>query len=578
MLRKNTIKRKMTIKDNLTIFFLALVLALGIASTQPTPGYMDADYYYATGIQLAEGKGFTEPFLWNYLEDADGLPHPSHAYWMPLASVLAGLGMWVARDLNWRAAQIAFILLSALVPLITAHLAFSLTQKRNLAFVSAFLALFSGYYAAFLTTTDTFSLYMVLGGSFLLALKIKRLWLKAIILGFLSALIHLTRADGAIWLMIAIISLIISHAEMESRKDAKTFAQYVFSNTFYVLRPLLLLLLSYTLIISLWFLRNYAIFGTPLAPNGNQMLWLTSYDQIFAYPAGNLSLETWLASGWDEILKTRLWALKFNLDTIFGVQGGVILLPFIIIGAWQYLKDPKGFKHTTIETESLFAESSYKKRAQIKPFVSKFQIVFTGTLAWLATFIIMTLVFPFAGARGGFFHSGAALQPLWWALAPIGLARIITWMVENKEWKPESLKMFSVMLVLMMVLLTGAILWGRVLSPTARTQAQNTGVSLYSSIEKDVLEIENPSKNAAVITSNPPGYYLASERYALALPDGDIQTVFEIAKRYDAEFLVLEEGSVPDDLAAVFNAPTEWEGLTLLAEIKGAKIFVIEKE
>ncbi len=562
----------MTFKDNIIILFLALVLALGVASTQSTPSYMDADYYYATGIQLAEGKGFTEPFLWNYLEDADGLPHPSHAYWMPLASILSAFGMRLTREFGFASAQMPFILLSALVPLITAYLAFFLTQKRSLAFTSAFLAIFRGYYTPNLLTTDSFSLYMILGGSFLLALKIERLWLKAIILGALSALLHLTRADGAIWLIITTISLIMFHF---SRFTQYATRKNFLLSTFY---SLLLLLSSYALLITPWFLRNYRVFGTILSPNADQVLWLTSYNQIFAYPAGNLSLETWLASGWGEIIKARLWALKLNLGTVLGVQSSVILLPFIIVGAWQYLKDPKGFKHTTIETESLFAKSSYKKRAQIKPFGSKFQIVFIGVLAWFTTLIVMTLVFPFAGARGGFFHSGAALQPLWWALAPIGLARVIVWMVENKGWKPESLKMFSVMLVLVMVLLTGAIMWGRVLSPTARTQAQNTGVSLYTSIEKDVLEIENPSKNAAVITSNPPGYYLASERYALALPDGGIETVLAIAKRYDAEFLVLEEGSVPDDLMPVFDAPTEWEGLTLLAEIRGAKIFVIEKE
>ncbi len=562
----------MTIKDNLFIFFLALAFVLGIASTQSTPSYMDADYYYATGIQLAEGKGFTEPFLWNYLEDADGLPHPSHAYWMPLASILSAFGMRLTREFGFASAQMPFFLLSALVPLITAHLAFSLTQKRNFAITSALLALFSGYYFPFLTKTDTFSLYMVLGGTFLLALKIDRLWLKAIMLGLLSALLHLTRADGAIWLIIATIALFASRFSRNTQHATRK------NLLFSALSSMLILFSSYLLLIAPWLLRNYRVFGTILSPNGEQMLWLTSYNQIFTYPVGSFSLETWLASGWGEIIKARLWALKLNLGTVLGVQGGVILLPFIIIGAWQYFKDPKGFKHTTIETESLSAKSSYKKRAQIKPFGSKFQIVFTGILAWFITLIVMTLIFPFAGARGGFFHSGAAFQPLWWALAPIGLAQIIIWMVENKEWKPEALNIFFVILVAMSAFLTGAILWGRALSPMARTQAQNTGVLLYTSIEENLLEQENPTKSAAVITSNPPGYYLASQRYAIALPDGNIETIFDLANRYNAAFLILEEGAVTEGLMPIFDAPMEWENLRLLAEIEGAKIFVIEAE
>ena len=545
----------MTIRDNFLIFFLALIFALGIASTQSTPGYMDADYYYATGLQIAQGDGFTEPFLWNYLENADGLPHPSHAYWMPLASIFTAFGMWLTRDFSWGAAQLAFILLSVLVPLITAHLAFSLTQKRNLALTSAFLAIFSGYYAPFLTTTDTFSLYMVLGGSFLLALKIEKVWLKAIILGFLSALIHLSRADGAIWLIIAAISLFFSSKPSATYHPVKWMGR----NT-----SLLLLFSSYALLIFPWLLRNYAVFGMILAPNGDQMLWLTSYNQIFAYPAGNLSMETWLASGWDEIIKVRLWALKLNFGTILGVQGGVILLPFIIIGAWSKLA-----RALTLKLRAKNEQGDGKKTSIM---------VFTGVFAWITTLIVMTFIFPFAGARGGFFHSGAALQPLWWALAPIGLSRVIAWMVEHREWKEESLKVFSVMLVAMSLLLTGAIMWMRVSMPTTRDQAQITGVPLYTSIEETLLSQEDVEKRAAVITSNPPGYFLASNRPALALPDGDTQIILEIAERYGAGFLILEEGSVTEGLMPLFEHPEMSENLIFLAEIEGAKIFAIKTE
>ena len=63
------------------LFFLGLAIASGVASLQELPGYLDSDYYFVGGLQLVEGKGFTEPFLWNYLDDPAGLPHPSHTYW-----------------------------------------------------------------------------------------------------------------------------------------------------------------------------------------------------------------------------------------------------------------------------------------------------------------------------------------------------------------------------------------------------------------------------------------------------------------------------------------------------------------
>ena len=79
----------MTWRQYLLLALLGLAAVTFVAALQPSPGYMDADYYYAGGLQLVNCHGFTEPYLWNYLDDPAGLPHHSHAYWMPLASLLA---------------------------------------------------------------------------------------------------------------------------------------------------------------------------------------------------------------------------------------------------------------------------------------------------------------------------------------------------------------------------------------------------------------------------------------------------------------------------------------------------------
>ncbi len=516
-----------------TLFFLfglALLTNFGIASVQKMPAYMDADYYYADGIYLAQGKGFTEPFLWNYLDGAAELPHPSHAYWMPLTSILAALGMRLARGFEFASAQSAFILLSALIPPMTASLAYRLSSRKDLALVSAFLALFSGYYAVFVTTTDTFSPYIVLGGGFFLALGIRKSWLRAIVLGFIAALMHLSRADGAIWFGFAFLALFYAQKQEENRKRR--------------VAPFLLLFSAYLLLVLPWLLRNVAVFGSPLAPGGEQMLWQTSYNQIFAYPAGQLSWQTWLASGWHAIFAARLWAFKLNLGTLVGVQGGMILLPFILLGAWS---------------------------------LRRHQIVRLALPAWMATLAVMTLFFPFAGARGGFFHSGAALQMVWWSLAPIGVDRALAWAVRHRGWRVESGRVFQSGIVAVSFLLTAAILWMRLLSPSARNQAQNTGVARYRSVEK-IIAVADAGANSAVIVSNPPGYFLASNRTALALPDGNLRTVSAIAARYDAKYLILEEGAVTDGLLPVFEMPSAADGVFLLDEFEGVKIFVIERD
>ena len=105
------------------LFVIGWMVPLGVSRFQALPGYMDADYYFAGGVQLAQGKGFSEPYLWNYLDDPEGLPHPSHTYWMPLASIVSAAGMWITGQFSYAAGRLPFILLSACVPLVTAALA-----------------------------------------------------------------------------------------------------------------------------------------------------------------------------------------------------------------------------------------------------------------------------------------------------------------------------------------------------------------------------------------------------------------------------------------------------------------------
>ena len=125
------------------LFAVGLIVPLAVSSFQSLPGYMDADYYFAGGIQLAEGRGFTEPYLWNYLDDPAGLPHPSHTYWMPLASIVSALGMWIVGQSTYAAGRLPFILLSGCVPVMTAALAYQVSRQTRLAIVSGLLSIFS---------------------------------------------------------------------------------------------------------------------------------------------------------------------------------------------------------------------------------------------------------------------------------------------------------------------------------------------------------------------------------------------------------------------------------------------------
>ncbi len=161
----------MSWRHYLLLALLGAVVLTGVAAFQSAPGYMDADYYHASGLQLAAGRGFTEPFLWNYLDDPAGLPHASHAYWMPLGSMLAAAGAALFRSLSFTTSRLGFIVVAALVPPLTAALAWSFTSRRDLSMAAGLLAVFPAFYLPFLPVTDTFGIYMLLGGSFFLLLS-----------------------------------------------------------------------------------------------------------------------------------------------------------------------------------------------------------------------------------------------------------------------------------------------------------------------------------------------------------------------------------------------------------------------
>jgi hypothetical protein len=196
-------------------------------------------------------------------------------------------------------------------------------------------------------------------------------------------------------------------------------------------------------------------------------------------------------------------------------------------------------------------------------------------LAWLLTLVAMTVAFPFAGARGGFFHSGAALQPVWWTLAPVGLDRVIAWGSRKRGWNvTQAGTVVRSALVAMAALLTAVIIYGRVMGGGGGPVWSHENIA-YSDINTFLIK-KGMQTQAVVMVANPPGFYLASGNPAIAIPDGDENTLLVVARRYQAEYVVLEEGSTPGGLLPVYLHPAEQAGLLYLGDVDGAQIFGIQ--
>ncbi len=79
-----------------------------------------------------------------------------------------------------------------------------------------------------------------------------------------------------------------------------------------------------------------------------------------------------------------------------------------------------------------------------------------------------------------------------------------------------------------------------------------------------------------MFVSNPPRVLLASGNPAIAIPDGDSETILELAQHYGAGYLILEAGSTPVNLLPVYENPQDYPGLNYLGELEGARVFSIQ--
>jgi len=154
-------------RDAVLLFLLALLVRLLAGLPQQQPNYMDAAYSYVNALNLAAGRGFVEDFVWNYLGRPGLPPQPSNMYWMPLTSILAWLGVAVG-GLSYRAAQVLFMVVSALLAPISYWAARCLRGGRWSGWLAGLLAIFSGFYFPFWTAIDNFTPFAVAGSLALL--------------------------------------------------------------------------------------------------------------------------------------------------------------------------------------------------------------------------------------------------------------------------------------------------------------------------------------------------------------------------------------------------------------------------
>ena len=384
-------------------------IRLALAARLAFPPLDDPAFYLQTARHLAAGRGLVSDVLWSYQFSFPGVSHPSHEYWMPVATFL--MAPWIkAFGDSLLVAQIPGTLCSALLAPLTYTLGRVLQPGDRRIALGAALLLLAGalpvYQAA---STDSAAPFAVLSAGALLAggLAVERrsAWLS-LVAGLLGGMAYLTRSDGMLIPALTVVFLVAS-----LRLTRRTVVM------------LTVLVVGSAVPMGAWWLRNLHVFGAlqPVPPSTAAAL--QDYMQMFNWndpPTFNALFGRGVAF----VIGLRLEALWHNL----GVWA-LISFPFGVFG-WLGLT------------------GTHRPVAQIG-------LAYAFLLA-----LVSAVVFSVPTLAGLFYHSAGAMLP-WLA---VGAALVVSRVASRRTSIAFGLYATTAALIV----IQSALAWPRVIEDSRR--------------------------------------------------------------------------------------------------------------
>jgi hypothetical protein len=481
------------------------------------PSYMDAYYYATNGQRIVEGYGLSEEIIWQYLDEPTALPTPSHTYWMPMTSMLAAVGYWFSDQ--FRALQAPFWLMAGLLPLLTYQISRDLRSQRWQAWIAALFTASGGFYNNFYNQPSTFAPFAWFGGGCLWALtkgcgsaENGRYWW--LIAGVMAGFGHLTRADGMLLYIVGGITIFFLYF---MKKQWVLFS-----------RALLFMSVGYISVMGGWFWRTWQVTGLPLSTVGTQTIFLTTYDDLFAYDR-SFDFTNLLNWGWSNIMSSRLDGVVIASGTFVAVSCLIFLAPFVVWAWWRLSRE-------------------------------KWLGILPVTLYTILLFVTMSLVFTFPGGRGGLFHSSAAIFPWTMALAAVGVKIAVDWMAKRlPHWQPEKAgRLFGGLFVGVAMVMSVSL--GIIRTPELSETA------VFKQIGAQLPD------DAVVLVGDAPGFYYHTKLSALSVPNEPPKVLIQIANRYHITHLILDSNR-PIPLDALYTGEEIITDIHLIKEYDGIKLY-----
>ena len=487
----------------LLLFLLALLVRLVVGAGFPDPAFPDSAYYVDVARQLASGHGFNVDFVWIFPEVGGTLPAnpvlpiPSNAHWMPLASIVMVPFMWLLGPTTL-AANLPFALIGAASAPLAWGIARDAGLRREVAVGAGLIAAVPALSLAYMAQPENFALYgtLVAAALFLAGRGLKGHPWNFAIAGLLAGLASLARNEGL--LVLGAMGLVWLGHRWRRRHDATGYRV--------PLAAALGAVALFVVVVAPWYARQYATFGSfsPSTATG-KVLFMRDFSEwnSITTPA---TLDHLLGMGWGPLLQTRIDGFTQSLVLFSVLIGAVLLVPFIVIGAWR------------LRREAQFAT----------PF---------AYAALLLAFC--TILVPIHVPGGQLFHSAVGLAPHAYVAALEGAVVVAGWAMKRRraaaDGQPRNPDGLARGLIGGLVAFSiVAAIWS--VNSVQANWLQREAVSKATAA---ALDRAGAASDDRVLSIDAAGTKYWSGRGGVVIVDDPVDVVEQVARAYDVRWLVL---------------------------------------
>lgn len=463
----------------IAIFLVAIVIRLLLAIKSHHPGHGDSSFYFTLAQNIVSGKGFVIDYIWQYLTIPENITHNAVEFWMPLSSVIMAGAMAIAGK-SLLVALIPGIISGLLVPVVVYFWSKEFSQSRFVRLGAAGLTMFLPTLAPFSLMTDS-TIYYVLFISIAFFLLTKALH-KPICFVYAAALIglaHLTRQDSLLLFPVLLMMILINKLRWAAK-----------------IRWLVLVSIVYIAVFSPVWISNMKHFGMPLSPGPAKAMYVTNHEDLYSY-GKDLTWRGYSKWGIGNLISSRIKATAENLKTLYDSTSGPILILALagLIG--------------------LFYSGEWRNR---------WRLYLPPIIYALILLFFYSIVVPFNAEGGAYHRSVLSICPFLTIIA-----------VDFIERQFKSTKMAAVILWLIGFYLFG---YSTFLSINL-VQKNNLIYSRMNELKTTIQQHLIAGQETIIMTRIPWEVNYSTGYKTLQIPNNDLDTIYKVAKRYQANFIIL---------------------------------------